>query len=116
MTLSGTECVDMKNGAIREIGTYFFYNQKTWKWKLRHIFGLQEILGLWETRNLSINAIAMILRTFAMSKIVHFVLAFKKLSDIISKMFLCKYYLLWKESNCTVKATVKWDNSIDMQQ
>lgn len=24
VTLSGAECIDMKNGAIREIGTYFF--------------------------------------------------------------------------------------------
>ena len=73
MTLSGMECVNLKNNTIKILGIYFSNNRKLENDEnyRRYIKNIEKLLKLWRTRQLPIEGKILIFKPLATSKIVH---------------------------------------------
>ena len=71
MVVCGIRCIDLRNQAIRILGIWFSYNQKIKDDKSFYIIlNIQGVLNLWRKRNLTLEGRMVVLKTFAIWKIV----------------------------------------------
>ena len=71
MVVCGIRCIDLRNQAIRILGICFSYNQKIKDDKSFYIIlNIQGVLNLWRKRNLTLEGRMVVLKTFAIWKIV----------------------------------------------
>ena len=71
MVVCGIRCIDLRNQAIRILDICFSYNQKIKDDKSFYIIlNIQGVLNLWRKRNLTLEGRMVVLKTFAIWKIV----------------------------------------------
>ena len=70
MTLCGMDCIDLTEDVIKILGIYFSYNKKPEQDTnfLNHIVKIQNILKLWELRNLTTEGKIVVFKSLAISK------------------------------------------------
>ena len=76
MALCGMECISLIDDVIKILGIYFSHNKKLEQEKnfLNHIVTIQNILKLWELRNLTIEGRIVVSKSLAILKLIHLVL------------------------------------------
>ena len=72
VTLCGKDCIHLTEDVIRILGIYFSYNKKLEQEKnfLNNIVKIQNILKLWNLRNLTIEEIIIVFKSVAISKLI----------------------------------------------
>ena len=105
VTLCGKDCIHLTEDVIRILGIYFSYNKKLEQEKnfLNNIVKIQNILKLWNLRNLTIEEIIIVFKSVAISKLIFLALVTEIPTTIIN--FLTKIHMkfIWKAKNPKIK-------------
>ena len=80
LTLYGMNCIDLIKTTIKISEIHFSYNKKleTEENFIRHVRKIEKVLKLWRMRNLTGEGKITILKTLAISKIIHLSLEFQR--------------------------------------
>ena len=80
LALCSMDCIDVTKKTIKVLGIHFSYNKKleTEENFIRHVRKIEKVLKLWRMRNLTGEGKITILKTLAISKIIHLSLEFQR--------------------------------------
>ena len=80
LALCSMDCIDVTKKTIKVLGIHFSYNKKleTEENVIRHVWKIEKVLKLWRMRNLTAEGKTTILKTLAISKIIHLSLEFQR--------------------------------------
>ena len=108
MALCGMECINLTDDVIKVLGIYFFYNKKIEQEKnfLNHIVKIQNILRLWNLRNLTIEGRIVVIKSLVILKLIHLALVTEIPTLTINLLTKIQMEFIWKGKNLKIKTNM----------
>ena len=93
----GMKSVDLVNDSIKILGTHFSYNQniKNEKNFVKIVTDIQNILKIWNQRNLTIEGRIVVFKTLAISKLVYLAVLIPIPNCIIKELENIQKFFIW---------------------
>ena len=100
------KCVNPNNKTVKILGVHFSYNKNLEEDKnsCEHIFKIENILKLWDMRQLNLEGRITVFKSLGVSKVIHLLLITKLHNNIIDILNKIQKNFIWK------KVKIKYSN------
>ena len=101
----GMKCIDLTNETIKILGIHFSYNSKKMNEEnfSKSVSKIQNVLGLWRNRSLTLEGRVVVFKALAISKIVYLALITNVPEFIIEELCLIQKKFVWLNSKPKIK-------------